>query len=260
MQIFTANQRQWYGGSIHEQLATDYKSALIENSLKRVVAHNSYLINLGSPDPRKHAKSLQAFLEEYDRAELLNIPYIVFHPGAHMGKGEKSGLQKIAESLDQLFENRPEYKGILCLETTAGQGSTLGYTFEQLQQIITASRYSRRLGVCFDTCHVYAAGYDLDGPAGYIEVFKRFDEIIGLDRLLVFHLNDSKTGLGYRVDRHSVLGGGHLGWTFFHRLVCDRRFVDRPMILETPGGDERFAYEIAELKRIRDISGKQEHV
>ncbi|NLA22418.1 MAG: deoxyribonuclease IV, partial [Candidatus Marinimicrobia bacterium] len=219
------------------------------NKIAMVIAHDSYLINLASPEPVKLAMSRKAFIEEIRRSQALKIPYIVFHPGSHMGAGVDFALRKIAESLDYAIEKTPDCRPMFLLETTAGQGTNVGNTFEELRQIIDYSAHPERLGICFDTCHAYAAGYDLVSPAKYDETFARFDDVIGLSRLKCFHLNDSKKPLGSRVDRHANLGDGFLGWEVFYRLINDDRFGNLPMILETPGGDENFAKEIASLKK-----------
>lgn len=249
MQIFTANQMQWKARPITDESRDKYLKAMKENGIKMTVSHDSYLINLGSPDKTKLEKSRNAFLQEIDRCDKLGISLLVFHPGSHMGKGEEYCLNIIAESIDYMIENRPDSKVTFVLEITAGQGSNVGYRFEHLQKIIGVSAYPERFGVCFDTCHAYAAGYDIVSFVGYNETFKKFDEIIGLDRLKVFHLNDSKKELGSRIDRHCNLGDGFLGWETFYRIINDERFRDLPMILETPGGDENYAKEIAILKK-----------
>ena len=249
IQIFTANQMQWRGSPISDESRSKYIERLKANEIKQVVTHDSYLINLGGPDPRKLALSRKAFIEEMERSELLQIPYIIFHPGSHMGKGDDYALKTIAESLDYTIESRANCKSILLLENTAGQGSNVGYKFEQLRRIIDQCSYPERLGVCFDTCHGYAAGYDLVTEDAYNKTFKEFDDIIGLNHLYVFHINDSKRELGSRIDRHACLGEGFIGWETFYRLANDERFADLPMILETPGGDKVFVKEIEALKK-----------
>ncbi len=251
IQIFTANQMQWRGSPISEESRSKYFEGLKKYRIRQIVTHDSYLINLGSPDPAKLAKSRKAFIDEMDRSEFLDIPYIIFHPGSHMGRGDDYALKTIAESLNYAIESRTNYKSILLLENTAGQGSNVGYKFEQLRSIIDQCSYPERLGVCFDTCHAFAAGYDVVSEEKYRETFKKFDEIIGLDRLRVFHINDSKREPGSRIDRHACLGEGLIGWEFFQRLVNDEQFNELPMILETPGGNEVFAREIEELKNFR---------
>jgi len=249
IQIFTSNQMQWKGVPVADETAEKFLNYQAKHKIAMVIAHDSYLVNLASPEPVKLAMSRKAFIEEIRRSQALKIPYIVFHPGSHMGAGVDFALRKIAESLDYAIEKTPDCRPMFLLETTAGQGTNVGNAFEELRQIIDFSAHPERLGVCFDTCHAYAAGYDLVSPAKYDETFARFDDVIGLSRLKCFHLNDSKKPLGSRVDRHANLGDGFLGWEVFYRLINDDRFGNLPMILETPGGDENFAKEIASLKK-----------
>jgi len=249
IQIFTSNQMQWKGVRVANETAEKFLNYQAEHKIAMVIAHDSYLVNLASPESVKLAMSRKAFIEEIRRSQALKIPYIVFHPGSHMGAGVDFALRKIAESLDYAIEKTPDCRPMFLLETTAGQGTNVGNAFEELRQIIDYSAHPERLGVCFDTCHAYAAGYDLVSPAKYDETFTRFDDVIGLSRLKCFHLNDSKKPLGSRVDRHANLGDGFLGWEVFYRLINDDRFGNLPMILETPGGDENFAKEIASLKK-----------
>ncbi|MFH1213335.1 MAG: deoxyribonuclease IV [Candidatus Neomarinimicrobiota bacterium] len=249
IQIFTSNQMQWKGIPVSPETAEKFKAEQSLHQIAAVTAHDSYLVNLASPDAVKLALSRKAFIEEIQRSQALQIPYIVFHPGSHMGEGVDYALRKIAESLDAAIEQTPECHSMLLLEITAGQGTNVGNVFEELRKIIDYSVHPKRLGICFDTCHAFAAGYDLISPEKYTETFARFDDIIGLERLKCFHLNDSKKPLGSRIDRHANLGEGFLGWDVFKRIVNDERFVNLPMILETPGGDENFAKEIAALKR-----------
>jgi len=249
IQIFTSNQMQWKGVPVADETAEKFLNYQAEHKIAIVIAHDSYLVNLASPEPVKLAMSRKAFIEEIRRSQALKIPYIVFHPGSHMGAGVDFALRKIAESLDYAIEKTPDCRPMFLLETTAGQGTNVGNAFEELRQIIDYSAHPERLGICFDTCHAYAAGYDLVSPAKYDETFARFDDVIGLSQLKCFHLNDSKKPLGSRVDRHANLGDGFLGWEVFYRLINDDRFGNLPMILETPGGDENFAKEIASLKK-----------
>lgn len=252
MQIFTSNQMQWRGAAISEESRRGFVEEVRKCGIRAAVSHDSYLINLGSPDAVKLEKSRTAFAEEVDRCEMLGIGLLVFHPGSHMGEGADLALKTIAESLDRVIESRSEAKLTFLLEITAGQGSNVGHTLEHLRDIIAQCRYPDRLGICFDTCHAFAAGYDLRTPEQYEAIFENFDAILGLDRLRVFHLNDSKKEPGSHVDRHHILGEGYIGREVFERLVRDERFANLPMILETPGGDENFAREIAMLKEARE--------
>ena len=247
-QIFTANQMQWKAAPITKHSRDIYLLEIKRYDYHYVVSHDSYLVNLGSPDPKKLAMSRNAFIEEIQRSTFLKIPYIAFHPGSHMGNGDDFALQTIAESLDYCIETVPDSTVALLLENTAGQGTNVGYTFEQIDTIIQRSSYPDRLGVCFDTCHAFSSGYDLITESGYTDTFKQFDNVIGLDYLKVFHLNDSKKALGAHVDRHQQLGEGFIGMEPFYRLVNDDRFAELPMILETPGDDAHYAREIKLLK------------
>lgn len=248
IQIFTSNQMQWRGNPVAPETAEKFRVEQAKNKIAMVIAHDSYLVNLASPEPVKLALSRKAFIEEIQRSQALQIPYIVFHPGSHMEKGVEYALKKIAESLDYAIEQTPDCNSMLLLEITAGQGTNVGNAFEELIRIIEHSAHPDRLGVCFDTCHAFAAGYDLVSQEKYDETFTRFDDIIGLHRLKCFHLNDCKKPLGSRVDRHANLGEGFLGWEVFKRIAGDDRFAELPMIMETPGGDENFAREIRALK------------
>jgi len=247
-QIFTANQMQWKGVPITKDSRDNYLSEITKYDYNNVISHDSYLVNLGSPDPKKLAMSRIAFIEEIHRATFLKIPYIVFHPGSHMGKGDDFALHIIAESLDHCIEAVPDSTPILLLENTAGQGTNVGYTFEHLSTIMPQSSHPDRLGICLDTCHAFSSGYNLSTQSGYTDTFKQFNDVIGLDRLKVFHLNDSKKTLGSRVDRHHQLGEGFIGMEMFYQLVNDERFTNLPMILETPGDDAHYVREIKLLK------------
>jgi deoxyribonuclease-4 len=201
-----------------------------------VAAHDSYLINLAAPDRSILERSVKVFAEEIKRVAFLGIPYLITHPGAHRGLGRKAGLKRYVDNLDRAFtEARSEGVTVL-IETTAGQGSSLGASFEEIAEILARSRWNRRLGVCFDTCHTFAAGYDLRTREIYRETFSRFDKTIGLDRLRFFHLNDSKGPLGSRLDRHEHIGKGQIGLSGFRLLLNDPRFQRHPMVLETPKG------------------------
>ena len=237
VQLFTKNASQWKAKPLLDEDIARFQETLAGTGYSPdvLVVHDSYLINLASPDDALWEKSLAAFGEELDRAAALGIPYLVTHAGAHMGQGEPAGLARIAAGIDRVLDPRPTGPLIL-LETTAGQGTSLCYRFEQIAGVIEATRYPERIGVCFDTCHVFAAGYDLRDPAGYEATIGEFDRLLGLDRLKVFHLNDSKKGLGSRVDRHNHIGQGELGLEAFRLLLNDPRVNTRPMVLETEKG------------------------
>ena len=249
IQIFSKNQMQWKAKPLTPGDSQKFKEELRKTHIKEVVIHDSYLINLGSPDEEKLKKSRDAFLDEMVRAEILGVKYLVFHPGSHMGKGEEIGLKLIAESLNILIDKAKEASNVLLLlETTAGQGSNLGYKFEHLKFIMDQVEKKERLGVCFDTAHAFEAGYDISTEEGYERTFKEFDNIIGLEKLKVFHLNDSKTPLGSHIDRHENIGEGMVELKAFELLVNDERFKNHPMILETPGGEKYYEYNLKVLR------------
>jgi len=248
IQIFSKNQRQWKSPPISDDVAKIFKKTLKNSKVKQVVIHDSYLINLASPNPESLKKSQEAFLDEMDRADKLGVPYLVFHPGSHMKSGEKAGIRQIAESLNSILRRQLDGKVMLLLETTAGQGDHIGYSFEQLAEIISLIDKKERIGICYDTAHTFEAGYDIRTEETYQQTFEKFDRVLGLNLLRVFHINDSKTDLGSRVDRHENIGRGYLGVEPFRFLVNDQRFQNHPMILETPGGDQ-FYKENLELLR-----------
>jgi len=234
VQIFTKSSNQWKARPLAEEEIKEFKKNSRDTGIWPVLAHNSYLINLASPDNALYEKSGDAMLIEMERAEMLGLPYIIMHPGAHVGSGEDAGLARIAGSLNNLFEKTKGYKVSLLLETTAGQGTVLGHRFEHIAEIIAHVKDNKKVGVCLDTCHSYVAGYDI--KKRYEAVFQEFDKIIGMKRLKAFHINDTLKGLGSRVDRHWHIGKGELGLETFKRLIKDDRFKELPMILETPKG------------------------
>ena len=238
IQIFTKSSNQWKAKEITDEDLRRFQSFYAQFHISPVVAHDSYLINLASPDPVLHRKSIESFFNEMERCEKLKIPYLVFHPGAHVGSGEKAGLKKIAQSINILLKRGKGFKVSLLLETTAGQGTSLGYKFEHLAKIIKMVRQKKSIGVCVDTCHIFVAGYDITTKKGYKKTFETFNKLVGLDKLKVFHINDSKKELGSRVDRHEHIGKGFLGLKPFKFLVNDRRFANIPKILETPKGPD----------------------
>ncbi len=252
IQIFSKNQSQWVGKPISSDDAEKFKQAWKESSIEAVVIHDSYLINFGSPDEVLLKKSRDAFLDEMDRAELLSVPNLVFHPGSCLKETEEFGLNKIIESLNFVLTQRPDYKVRLLLETTAGQGTNLGYTFEQLAAIRNGIEQKERTGICLDTAHIFAAGYDIRTRETYETTFAKFEAALGLDNLYAFHLNDSKKPLGCRVDRHENIGKGLIGLDAFRFIMTDPRLENIPKILETPGGPEAFKEDIKTLKALAE--------
>ncbi|HYS42907.1 MAG TPA: deoxyribonuclease IV, partial [Geobacteraceae bacterium] len=219
IQIFTQNANQWRGKPISDSDAALFREKWEASGLHEIVSHDIYLINLGAPPGEVRDKSLAGFREEMERCSRLGIDKIVMHPGAHTGAGEETGIKRICEAFEELFAAVPEFAGKVLLEATAGQGSNIGYRFEQLRAIIDGTSFPDRFAVCYDTCHTFAAGYDITSAEGYQQTFAEFDRIIGIDRLQAFHVNDSKKGLNSRVDRHEHIGAGAMGLEPFRLLV-----------------------------------------
>jgi deoxyribonuclease IV len=234
MQVFTKNQHRWQQKPAPEKEIARWFELQAETGIGAVVSHAAYLINLGSPDEALWEKSADAFVDEIARAEQLDILGAVLHPGAHMGEGEDAGIARVIAALDRVHAATAGYKALTLLEITAGQGSSLGHRFEQLGRMLEGVHAPERVGFCFDTCHAFAAGYDLRSPETYAETMDAFDRLLGLDRLKCFHFNDSKKPLGSRVDRHEHIGVGELGLAPFGFILNDSRFTDVPKILETP--------------------------
>lgn len=234
LQIFTKSAGQWRARPLPADETALFRRRVRETGIRPVVAHNSYLINLAAADPALRAQSYAALGEELDRAEALGLDGLVMHPGSYTSGSEQQGLDLIVDGLARLLKARPRGRTRVLLEHTAGQGTNLGHRFEHLAYIIDRLKGSQRVGVCLDTCHLLSAGYDICTIEGYEETFRRFDEVIGLERIKVFHLNDSKRPCGSRVDRHEHIGKGCLGLEPFRRLVNYRRFAALPMLLETP--------------------------
>jgi deoxyribonuclease-4 len=238
IQIFTKSSRQWASKPYSKEEIEQFHINRKETGIGTVVAHDSYLLNMGSPDGALRARSIAAFIDELERCEVLGVTNLIAHPGAHVGAGELDGIKTIAKSLDEVHKACPGYRVKVTLEITAGQGSNLGYRFEQIGNMIDATRESDRLRVCFDTEHAFAAGYDIRTRDGYEKTFGEFDEAIGIKLLAAFHLNDSKKEFNSRVDRHEHIGKGFIGVEAFRMLVNDRRFWGLPMCLETPKGPD----------------------
>lgn len=238
-QIFAKNANQWRGRLVPPEEVGEFRARVAAVGAPPVVSHASYLINLATANPALRRQSISAMADEIDRAEALGLLGVVLHPGCHTSGSEAAGLAAIADALGGLLDERRGGRTKILLEHTAGQGTALGCTFEHLAFIIDRVNGDPRVGVCLDTCHLLASGYDLVSPEGYARTFRDFGRLVGFDRLAVFHLNDSKYPLGSRVDRHEHIGRGHLGLDPFRRLVNDRRFRGLPMLLETPKGEGR---------------------
>lgn len=234
---FTKNQQQWSAPPLAEEAIANWRREADRMKFEHVVSHDSYLINLASPDPALRAKSMALFEEEVRRCETLKIPYLVTHPGAHLGTrddpaDEAKGIERIADALDQVLAKFPKGKTIVCLESTAGQGTSIGHRLEHLHAIIDGAKQKKRLGVCLDTAHLFAAGYDFRGRK-YSALMKQLEELDLLDRVRVWHFNDSKKDLGSRVDRHDHIGIGKIGLDGFRPIVRDKRWRETPKIIET---------------------------
>jgi len=235
IQIFLKNSNQWRAKLLVDEDRSLFREAQQKSGIRPVLAHSSYLINLASPNPALHKKSLDAFVEEMKRADFLGVPYLVLHPGAHMGSGVAAGISRVAGALNRALDAAGPPMQIL-LETTAGQGSSVGHRFEHLAAILEKTRDPERIGVCLDTCHIFAAGYDIRTEVEYRKTLREFDRLIGIGRIRAIHVNDSRKDLGSRVDRHFHIGRGSIGLEAFRCLVNDRRFTNIPKILETPKG------------------------
>ena len=245
LQIFAKNANQWRGRVVPPAEVREFRSKVKAAGIAPVVSHASYLINLATTDRALRRQSLDAMGDEIDRAEALGLLGVVLHPGCYTVGNEADGLEQIAEGLLDLVRERRRGRTMVILEHTAGQGTSLGSTFEQLASIVAKMNDHPRIGICLDTCHLLASGYDIVSPEGYQSTFAQFGRLVGFDRLKVFHLNDSKKPLGSRVDRHEHIGQGCLGLEPFRRIVNDRRFRHLPMLLETPKGEGKATGPIA---------------
>jgi deoxyribonuclease IV len=238
MQVFTKNSSQWEGKPLADEDVETYKTAVGKSRIEPVFAHASYLINLCAVNPAVLHRSRDAFEDELRRCERLGFTGLILHPGAHMGTGEQEGLQRVAGSLNEVHEKTSRFQTLTILETTAGQGSSLGYRFEHLRTIVESVEHQERLAVCVDTCHLFAAGYPIHTEDGWEQTIREFDMIVGLPRLVAVHVNDSRKGLGSRVDRHEHIGKGHIGLEGFRLLMNDSRFARVPKILETEKSED----------------------
>ena len=252
MQIFVKNNMQWFARPLTKEEIRSFLNHAQHGELLSIFAHANYLINLAATNPQFHANSLRALSEELTRADQLELPFLVLHPGAHLGAGEEAGLEKITKSINRVFARIPKVKTKIALETTAGQGSCLGEKFEHLACIIDNAREPDRLCVCLDTAHIFAAGYDLGSEKAVRKTFREFDRVIGLDRLAAIHVNDSKTARGSRVDRHEHIGKGQIGLDAFRFIMRECRFRRIPKVLETPKGKD-LAEDVVNMKTLRDL-------
>jgi len=250
VQVFTSSPQMWRASSVTEEKIDDLNKAREETGLTEIVSHDSYLVNLCAPEPEIAQKSSDALKGEMTRCGTYRIPFVVSHMGAHKGQGEEYGIKAVAEATVRLLAETPPEVTLL-METTAGSGSALGATFEQLAAILDLCKRPARLGVCLDTCHIFAAGYEIRTRECYDMVFEHFDNLIGLERLHAFHLNDSKKGLGSHIDRHEHIGKGELGLEPFRFLVNDQRFEKIAMMLET-----EVSGHAADLATLRSLTEK----
>ena len=255
VQIFTKNNNQWKAKTLTDDDIARFRDAIAETGIQKPCSHDSYLINLASPKPDLWQKSLDAFVIELDRAERFGLVGVVMHPGSFVTSTEEEGLQKIIEAFDNVLEQTAGQQVEVWIETTAGQGTNLGYRFEHLHEIIAGVQDNSRLGVCVDTCHIFAAGYPLKTAKEYKATMQEFDDVVGIDRIKAFHLNDSKKEFGSRVDRHEHIGQGFLGLKPFKHLVNDKRFKQTPMYMETPKGenDEGEKNDAVNLRTLKSL-------
>jgi deoxyribonuclease IV len=256
MQIFVKNNMQWFARPLTRQEIRGFLEHIERDELLSIFGHANYLINLAATNAQFHANSLRSLSEELTRADQLRLPFLVLHPGAHLGAGEEAGLEKIIESIDCVLSGIPKIKTRIALETTAGQGSCLGSKFEQLAYIIDRVRAPERLCVCLDTAHIFAAGYNLGSKSAVRNTFREFDRVIGSDRLVAIHVNDSKTARGSRVDRHEHIGKGRIGLEAFRFIMRDQRFRKIPKVLETPKGKD-LTEDMQNLKTLRILADDQ---
>jgi deoxyribonuclease-4 len=252
MQVFVKNNMQWFASPFSEKEIHAFLDHPRLAELRSVFAHSGYLINLAATSDDFHAKSTRSLREELVRADQLRLPHLVLHPGAHMGAGVEAGLRKVVASIDAIFSEIPKVKTRIALETTAGQGSSLGHTFEHLEYIMENVREPERLCICLDTAHVFAAGYDISTPVGAKKVFADFDRSIGLKHLAALHLNDSKVALNSHVDRHEHIGKGKIGIEAFRFIMNKPQFAKIPKVLETPKGKE-MAEDVENMNLLRSL-------
>jgi deoxyribonuclease-4 len=253
LQIFTKNASAWKERTVTDEEATLFKQTMAQTGIQKIASHTSYLINLAAVDEKKHSMACNALKNELIRSHQLSIPYVVLHLGAHMGSGIAGGIEQVAGSINKIFEETPGLPTRLLLETTAGQGTSIGHTFEQLAETMEKIEQKDRIGVCLDTCHIFAAGYDIRAKAVYRKTIKAFDTIVGLAHLYVIHLNDSKKDFGSKVDRHANIGKGQIGLSAFRFIMNDKRFHDIPKIIETEKGKRGEDWDKINLTLLRSL-------
>jgi len=251
VQIFLKNQVQWRGRALAEDEVLAFRETQTRTGIATVFAHATYLINLASPDDAEWERSVGAFHDELERAERLGLPWVVIHPGSHKGAGAEAGLRRVARAVDELAGRTAGYAVRIALENTAGAGNLVGARASDLGRILELSRRPERLAVCLDTCHLFAAGYDIRARNGLLATVGEFADAVGLDRIVAFHLNDAKAGLGSGLDRHEHIGRGQIGLAAFRALLGHQRLGRRPMTLETPKGRDGDRRNLATLRRLR---------
>ncbi len=256
IQMFNKSNSQWRAAALKSDDVDMFFRLQEELGVSVATSHSSYLINIASPNTALNRKSFLALKEEMERCNLLRIPNLVMHPGSHVGSGEAAGLALVAENINRLFDALADNHCTLALEATAGQGSNLGAQFEHLAYLIDKTEDKEHVGVCLDTCHIFAAGYDISTPSAYRKTMKAFGDTVGFEYLRVFHLNDAKLPLGSRRDRHEHIGKGHIGLDGFRSIVNDRRLKHVPLILETPKGED-LAEDVENLKVLRGLVKKR---
>jgi len=254
LQIFTKSASQWAARPLPDDEVERFQEGLRRSGMTHVVAHDSYLINLCSPNDALWERSIRACTEELLRCARLGIPWLVTHPGGHMGEGEAFAIRRMAQAIDAVHARVPSASASIAIETAAGQGTIIGHTFEQIAAVIARARDPDRVGVCFDTCHVFAAGYDVRTRRGYADTMRRFDAVLGRHRLVAVHVNDSKREQGSRVDRHEHIGRGHLGLPAFRLLMHDERLAGLPLVLETPK-DDALREDVMNLTTLMRLAG-----
>lgn len=253
IQIFTKNATTWKERELISDQIDLFKRAKKETGISAIASHASYLINLASHEKEKYTKSCDALVNELIRSSSLDIPYVVLHPGAHMDEGEKKGTHRIIVSINEIFTKTSAVNTRLLLETTAGQGSSVGHTFEQLAAIMSGIEEKNRVGICLDTCHIFAAGYDIRTAEQYKKNIMLFDSVIGLEHLFLLHLNDSKTTLGSKVDRHEHIGHGSIGLEAFEFFMNDGRMLEIPKIIETPKAKDTEDWDRINLEQLKAL-------